>query len=298
MKSRIANFWLLLTLIAFFISLVLIELLITPYNNLIGTNLNLNYLGNNEFIVGIFILIFFVGLIAGSYPALFLSSFSPVHVIKGSINSRANKAPLRKVLVVTQFALSIGLIISALIVYNQLNYIKNKSLGFDKQHVLFIPIRGEIGTKFETIKAEILQNPMVESVSAANALPHRISAMTSGISWEGKDPESRQLFRFASVDHDFINTLNIPLLKGRNFSKDFSTDAGEAFIINEQAAKSLGFDSPVGKKVVFHGQEAQIIGVVKNFHFRTLYSQIEPVFLGVLPEKYNYFNRIPCCDTA
>lgn len=280
----------LLTFIAFFISLVLAELLIMPYNNLIGMELDLNVFGNEGFMIGIFVLVIIIGLIAGSYPALFLSSFNPAGIIKGAINGAPSKALLRKILVVTQFTMSIAMIIAALIVYNQLDYIKNKSLGFEKEHIIYIPIRGDIGKKFEMVKAEMLQNPLIESVTAANALPHRIGSMTSGISWEGKDPESRELFGFASVDFDFINTLNIQLLEGRNFSKEFTTDLGEAFVINEQAAKSLGFDSPIGKKVVFHGQNAQIIGVVQNFHFRSLYNPIEPVFLGVLPERYEFFN--------
>ena len=281
---------LLFTFIAFLIAMGLTELLINPYNNLIGANLELNYFRANGFILEIFVLITAVGLIAGSYPALFLSSFSPVRAMKGAVKTGPAKAPLRKVLVVIQFTLSIALIIAALTVYNQLDYMKNKSLGFDKEHIITIPIRGEIADKFETVKAEILRSPMVQSVSAANALPHRITAMTSGISWEGKDPESKQLFRFASVDYDYINTLNIPLVQGRNFSKESAADAGQAFLINEQAAKELGFDSPAGRKVVFQGQEAQIIGVVKNFHLRSLYTPIEPVFLGVLKERYNYFN--------
>jgi len=207
---------LLITFIAFLIAMGLTELLIGPYNNLIGAHLELNYFRTNGFILEIFILISAVGLIAGSYPALFLSSFNPVRAMKGAVKTGPAKAPLRKVLVVIQFTLSTALIIAALTVYNQLDYMKNKSLGFDKEHVITIPIRGEIADKFETVKAEILRSPLIQSVTAANAQPHRIGAMTSGISWEGKDPESRQMFRFASVDYDYINTFH----PGNNNQKD------------------------------------------------------------------------------
>ena len=144
--------------------------------------------------------------------------------------------------------------------------------------------------KWYVLKEDLLKNPSILSVSAANALPHRIGSMTSGISWEGKDPESRQMFSFASVDFDFVNTFNISIIEGRNFSKEIKTDIGKSFLINEVAAKQFSFDSPVGKSVTFQGQEAQIIGVVKDFHSQSLYNQIEPVFLGILTEKYQYFN--------
>ncbi|MFC2088085.1 ABC transporter permease [Calditrichota bacterium] len=278
------------TLIAFIISLVCVELLITPYNILLGTNLELNYFDNHNILWGLFLLVLFTGIIAGSYPALFLSSFSPVRVFQGLFNKGYNKAPLRKILIVTQFTLSIALIIAAITVYYQLQYIKDKSLGFDKEQILFVPLRGDIVEKIDVVKSELLQNPVIESVSAANALPHRIGSMTSGISWEGKDLESRELFRFASVDFDFVNTFNIPIVEGRNFSKEFTTDIGKSFLINEEAARSLGFESPVGKKIVFQEQEVQIIGIVKDFHFRSLYEPIEPVFLGILTERYQYFN--------
>jgi len=241
-------------------------------------------------LLGLFFLVTLTGIVSGSYPALFLSSFSPVKSLKGIFNAGENKAPLRKILVVTQFTLSIGLIVAALTVFKQLDYIKNKSLGFDREHILFVPFQGDMQKKYDALKTELLQNPDITSVSAANALPHRIGSMTSGISWEGKEPESRQLFRFASVDFDFVNTFNIPVIEGRNFSKQFPTDIGNALLINEEAATILGFDSPVGQKIVFNGQETQIIGVVKNFHSRSLYDQIEPVFLGVLTERYNFFN--------
>ena len=186
--------------------------------------------------------------------------------------------------------MSIALIIAAITIYNQLDYIKNKSLGFDSEHVIFVPLRGNMAEKFDILKDDLLKNPEILSVSAANALPHRIGSMTSGISWEGKDPESSQLFSFASVDFDFINTFDMEIVEGRNFSKNFKTDIEESFIINEVAAKQLGFDSPVGKQIIFQGTDAKIIGVVKDFNSRSLYNQIEPVFLGILTESYRYFN--------
>jgi putative ABC transport system permease protein len=279
-----------LTLIAFGISLICVELLITPYNILLGTDLELNYVNNNIILIGLFSLILLTGIISGSYPALYISSFSPLRVLKGLFDIGITKAPLRKSLVVIQFTMSIALIIAAITIYNQLDYIKNKSLGFDTEHVLYVPLRGNMVEKFDVLKDELLKNPSVLNVTAANALPHRIGSMTSGISWEGKNPESNQLFSFASVDFDFINTFNMKIVEGRNFSRDFSTDIGNTFLINEEAAKQIGFDSPIGKKIMFHEQEAQIIGVVKDFHSRSLYNQIEPVFLGILTENYQFFN--------
>jgi len=279
-----------LTLIAFGISLILAELLIVPYNSLLGAELKLNYFDNNIVLLGLFCLVLLTGIVSGSYPALYISSFSPMRVLKGLFDVGVTKAPLRKTLVVIQFTMSIALIIAAITIYNQLDYIKNKSLGFDSEHVIFVPLRGNMAEKFDILKDDLLKNSEIISVSAANALPHRIGSMTSGISWEGKDPESNPLFSFASVDYDFINTFDMEILEGRNFSKNHKTDIEESFIINEVAVKQLGFDNPVGKQIVFQGTDAKIIGVVKDFNSRSLYNQIEPVFLGILTESYRYFN--------
>ncbi|MCK5077057.1 MAG: hypothetical protein KAR38_11810, partial [Calditrichia bacterium] len=254
-----------------------------------GKVLVLDYFNNPILIGGLLTITIFTGLFAGSYPALYLSSFSPSKVLTGIYKNGSQNTLFRKILVVIQFSISIILIICTFTIFNQINFIKNKSLGYERDQVLFLPLRGGVEKNLEMMKSELLQNSNIISVSAGNALPNRIAAMTSGISWDGKDPDDNSMFRFVSVDHEYLKTFQMEILKGRHFSKEFASDTEEAFIINEEAAKVLGITLPEEKTVTFMERESKIIGIVKNFHFRSLHEKIEPLFIGILPEKYSYF---------
>jgi ABC-type antimicrobial peptide transport system permease subunit len=229
------------------------------------------------------------GIMAGSYPAFFLSSFQPINILGKSGKTAQRKMIFRRFLVVIQFSLSIFLIIATFIVHNQLHFIQNSPLGFDRDHVVSIRLRGETAQSFPAVKEELLKNPQISSVTAANQLPTHILYSLTGAYWEGKDPKDDVLFHFVTVDYDFIKTLNLQLVEGRAFSKEFQSDQTAAFILNEKAAGYIGKESVVGEAFGFFGRRGRIIGVVENFHFDNFYNEIKPlVLLYEAPSSDNF----------
>lgn len=285
----------LFTLLAAFIALLLAHMFLPTFNNLSGKALTIHYL-NINFIFGLLIIIILTSLFAGSYPALFLSKFNPVTVLRGQpiipfLSTRntsggfSKETNFRKILVVIQFSFSIGLIIGTAVVLQQLNYIKNRNLGFDKENIIYIPIRENIGATFETVKNQLLQHPSITGVSATDWMQSRSQHNTTGYGWEGKDPEfDIKYISHVKVDYDYIPMLNINILDGRNFSKDFPSDAAEAFIINEEAAKAMELESPVGKQFRLYGKRGKIVGVMQNAYYSTLHHKINPQVYHVLSD--------------
>ena len=278
----------LLSFLAFFFAIILVSVLLPAFNDLSGKQLSIDLLRNINIIFGLIIIAIFTGVISGSYPALFLSSFQPVKVLKGSLKSGSKGSVFRKVLVVTQFSISIFMIICTIVVYSQLEYIKNKKLGYDKEHMVYIPMIGEIGEKYGVMRDELLQNPDVLSAAAASSLPTHIATQSTGVDWEGKNPGQKVLIPWVSVDYDYIETLDLEILEGRKFSKDISTDSVEGYIVNEKAIELMGMLSPVGKRFSNWGKIGKIIGVVKNFHFESIHNKIKPLLLMIRPKSFNY----------
>lgn len=268
----------LLALVACLFSIILVAFLLPSFKNLSGKQLTIDF-SNSQFVFGLVAIVLLTGLISGSYPALFLSAFKPVSVLKSIIQTGKKGASFRRILVVIQFSLSILLIIGTTVIYRQLRYIRNKELGFDKENIVFIPIKENIATKYEIVKNELLQNPDIVSVTA------QYSSLTStwrnaGWIWEGADPERAEDLDLilAGVDFGFFETLNIPIIDGRSFSKTYTTDATMgSVILNESAIKEMGLESPVGKWfAASENQRATIVGVVKDVHFQSLHRKIHP----------------------
>jgi ABC-type antimicrobial peptide transport system permease subunit len=223
------------------------------------------------------------GLVSGSYPALFLSSFKPVRILKSSYGAERGGSMFRKVLVVIQFTLSIFLIIGATVIYNQLEFIKNKNLGYDKEHILCIRMKTGLYQNMAIVAYEMEQNRNITGITlSSNLLSHRESA-TDRIKWEGKSFGDKTSMGIISVDYEFLDVYDIEMAEGRFFSRDFPTDVREAYILNETAAKIVGLENPIGSRFSCFDNEGTVIGVVKDFHHESLRDEIKPLIMHLNP---------------
>ena len=285
----------LFALIALLFAAAFTSLLLPVLSNLTEKDLSWNVAGIGTILAGLVIMTLFTGLVAGSYPALFLSTFQPVNIFKGRLKSGAGSSRFRKILVVVQFSLSILLIIGTMVVAKQMNYMRNKRLGWDKEHLLFIPVRADIRNSYHVLKTELERDPKILGVTGAYQLPGFNYGNAGGADWDGKDPNQEVLIGINAVDFDFTETLKIEMAEGRRFSKEFTSDASSnSFIVNEEVAKLMEKDSVVGERFSFVGREGKIVGVMKNFHYQPLRNKIEPLVIHVYPEYINYILiRIP-----
>ena len=271
--------------IAHIIAMILVEILLPNFNQLSGKQLNIDY-SNVRLYVWLITLILFTGFLAGSYPAIFLSSFKPVYVLKGAIDKNPGHSGLRRVLVILQFSLSIFLIICTLIIGSQLHFIRNMKLGLNKDNIGYFYFGQNINQKRSVLKNELLKNPGIYNVTISNQLPTYIVNSSDGCSWEGKNPEDDILFHMVSVDVDYAKTFKLEMKEGRFFSSDYPGDS-LATVINEKAAEMIGFKEPVGKILSLWEYKLKIIGVAKDFHFKSVHNKIEPLIMFMNPYNYN-----------
>jgi putative ABC transport system permease protein len=278
-----------LTVIALVFALILVFAALPVVNDLLEKDLKLNLTGNINLIIGLLSITFITGLVSGSYPALFLSSYHPAKVLRGTFlrSIKGGSPVLRRILVVVQFSLSIILIICTLIVADQQSYIKNRNLGFDKDNVLFFRMRGNMNQQYNSIKAELLKNPNIINAASSSIVPTNLRNVSVGFEWEGKETEEPARMNVMRVDHDYFNTFNMEFAEGQSFSKEFTTDTANC-IVNEAAVKFMGIGNPVGKSFSFGGRNGKIIGVLKDFHFATLHEAIEPLVVLLETEGLNF----------
>jgi ABC-type antimicrobial peptide transport system permease subunit len=270
----------LLAFIALLFAVAFVWLLLPVFNNLAAKELSMNLSGNLSILLGLLGIAMLTGIIAGSYPALFLSAFQPVMVLKGSRLSGSKGSLFRKILVVFQFSLTILLIVCTAGVYNQINYIQNRKLGYDKEHMIYFGMRGDMRTQFDAVKNELLQNPNILGVTATSNVPTYGYTFSNSLwRWEGQSPDEEILMRAVFIDVDYFKTFGMEIAEGRSFSREFPTDATEAIMVNEEAVKAMGMESPIGKRLSIQDNNFNIIGVVKNYHFRSLRQKIDPLIL-------------------
>ena len=288
-----------LSFISVLIAVILSIILLPWLNNFTGKHISFTLFINPVVILLFVALIFIVGIIAGFYPALVLSGFKPVKVLKGNISAdeTPGKIPwLRHGLVITQFTLSVLLIISALVVFNQVNYLHNKDLGFNKEQIMFFPMRGDNMFKnVDAFKNELKRSPGVSSVSIGYGFPGDAVAGDEIIVPHNGQQETQSATQLM-VDYDYIKTLGLQLVAGRDFSQEMQTDKDHAWIINETAVKQMGFGTPqnaLGKDLYWHPWNAtnadslktgKIIGVVKDFNYKSLYDKVETTVLQIYPD--------------
>jgi putative ABC transport system permease protein len=271
-----------LTCLSVVIALLLVVLFLPLFNAITNKQIELPFnLASFWFRLGIITII--TGFISGSYPAIFLSSFKPVKVLKGSFKLGSGAAIFRKGLVVFQFVLSVVLIISTIIISKQMNFIQNQNLGYDRENLVYVPLEGDLALKYQIFKAEALKMPGIKMITRISDLPTNIENGTGGVDWDNKDPNANIQFTQTSVGYDFIRTMKLKVLQGRDYSRNFSTDSA-GYLINEAALKRIGYADPVGRRLTFWGKKGTIIGVLKDFHFNSLQEAIKPLVIR-LTEK-------------
>jgi len=280
----------LLTFIAMVLSGILVELLLDSLSAFTGKEYSLYYVHTGVFLIALVLLTAVVGLISGSYPAFYLSSFSPMKMLRNKSQSRASVANIRIVLVIFQFTISIFLIISTLTIFKQLKFMNNKDLGFDKENIVVIPIKDDrVRSQIEQIKETLLLYPDVENVAAVSNIPGgRIN--NNPLNYD-EHPETVQTSEI-SVGFGFIETLGLHIVEGRDFSIEFGTDSISKFILNETAVRELELSSPINQVVIWNDDDGlvrgEVIGVIGDYHFESLHKQIAPLILMVKPSEYNY----------
>jgi putative ABC transport system permease protein len=258
---------------------VLLALLLLPkLNALTSKELSLTVIDSTTMLIfGSIIL--FTAFVAGSYPALFISEFKPVEVLKGQMKSGSRAGFFRKVLVVVQFSLSIFLIISTVVVFRQMDFMENRDIGFDRENVFHMWMEGDIRPKYETFRQRLSSEPGIESVTATSQLPIDIGNSTMGLQWEGKDPDAQILFSNIDVDYEFIQSMKMQMVEGRPFDRARATDT-TAYIVNETAAEKFGFkDGTADQDLTMWDRKGKIVGVVKDFNFGSLHSAVEPLVI-------------------
>jgi hypothetical protein len=275
-----------LTGIALAAALFLVVISLPLFNRIAGKNIQLGFQGMGEVWLLFLAVALVTGLVSGSYPALFLSAFQPTSIFRGGPDTGSGRAVLRKSLVIVQFSLTVFLIIGTFVIYSQLQFMQNRALGFEREQIVYMPMYGQLREKYQTIKTRLLQSSTIADVTTSY-VPVGIGSGCYG-EWDGKEPEDEVHMYMASVDYNFLDFFDIDLVAGRFFSPEFSTDSAQAFVVNEAAARAMKMKDPIGERFAFGGggMSGRIIGVIKDFHYRSLHNQIEPFIFILLPEEY------------
>jgi putative ABC transport system permease protein len=286
----------LLSWVAIFIAFGLLYLTLPGLNKISGQQISPGILMKWQILVPVLITPFVVGILSGLYPALFMSSFQPVKTLKGLFKTGGSNISFRKVLVIVQFAISIVLIITTAIVFQQLHYMQKKSLGFNKDHIVVIPYNNALNDKYEAFRSDLLSNSNFKNSTRTSRIPTgRLlddmgAYVLSGDSMKATNTD----IKFVSVDYDFVPAYGIPIAAGRNFSREYGTDT-LGFVLNESAVKSIGWKSPqeaVGKDFKYGNTKGHVIGVIKDFHFESMHQSIVPLVLVMFPPSVSYFNNL------
>jgi len=264
---------------ALVLAIIIIVILLPLFNNLTDKQLTINF-RDAKFLFSLLGIALVTGLVSGSYPALFLSGFQPVKVLKGQATTNTGNIIFRNSLVVAQFVASIILLVGTAVVYKQLHYIQNKHLGFDKENLVYTPVTGELWNKRQTLQTALTQSPLTSNFTIISDLPTNLITGSINIYWEGKDPQAQPVFPDIGVDENFISVFNLKLLRGRSFSKALKSDTAN-FLVNETALRIMGIEAAtaIGKSLAFNNVKGIIIGVVQDFNFKPMQHAIEPLVL-------------------
>lgn len=298
-----------LSVIAFIIAVGTVFLILPDFNEIAGKSLEFG-IQSMDIIVSAFVIAIVVGVISGSYPSFYLSSFLPVKVLKGKVGVGRTGGLLRKILVVFQFVISIAMIIGTIVITKQLSYLRNNDLGFQKENLIISTVQSDTSflKKFPVFREELLQNPNIIDLATSQGYPGNVNSIIvmkveQQMELSGSDstansagnPMIEETLNLLFMDYDFLNVYGIELLEGRNFSKEMGTDLLEGVIVNEALVKELGWgDNPIGKRIDFGIQldgsatrATKVIGVVKDFHYRSMHNAVEPITMFLSPSPQN-----------
>lgn len=278
-----------IALIAVVLAIGIVELLLPSFNNIIERNITLS-IRHDGYLFAVFILFgLFVGLLSGIYPAFFLSRFRPSKVLKGIGANQTQARLFRKALVIFQFTVAVFLIASVLVIYKQLNFMKNKELGFDdEQVVVFQNLSDELRDNFKTVQAELLGNPNIESVSGSHSLPGTTyNIQTTQL--QGSRTDQSFMVHENVVRPGYVKTMGYNIIKGRDFHKDSQKDQENSALINESLAKKLGGELVLGKKINVWDDQFEVIGIIKDYHYKSLKHKIEPLVLDMRYSGFNFY---------
>lgn len=286
----------LITVLALILSLLLTWTLLPYVNELSGQQLSLNILATGKIVTVIILLPFVVGILSGIYPALFMSSFKPIKVLKGLVKVGGRNVSFRQVLVVLQFGISIILIIATTIVFQQLHYMQKSSLGYNKDFIVTLPNTGKINNQFETFRNTLLRNSNIKNIGRSSRIPTGRLLDSQGTStFSGDSAKAANVtLKNVGVDVDFIPTYGIEMAAGRNYSRLIASDSNN-YIINETAAQMLGWGSAgnaIGKDIQYGGVKGKVVGVMKDFHFESMHQQIVPMILYLPDQSRGGFGNI------
>ncbi len=292
-KSSLVNQFLvesvLLVLFAVLLATIATSLILPFFREFTGLQLEFNLMENLGLIGVILGGALLVGVLSGSYPAFYLSSFQPLRVLKGKLTGGAKSGALRRLLVVVQFTISVILIVCTVVVYQQLSFIQNKNLGYDRDQMMVLRVSQQVGAQYETFKNELLGITGVKSAGGSSRVPsgQLLDSQGAMVEIDGEMQQTPLVIKVLSVDPDFIPTYSMEMASGRNFTKDFSRDSA-SFILNERSVKTIGWETPeeaIGQNFVYSGVRGKVIGVVSDFHFESLQSEIVPMILVNRPNS-------------
>jgi len=280
-----------MAVLALAVALGLAVLLLPAFGKLIGAQVSFAIALNGAAFWRLAAVVLAVGLVAGGYPSLVLSSFPPLKTITATSAVRSGRSAFRKILVVAQFSISIFLIVATLGIGRQLRYMKAKDLGFERERILSVTMAGPRAEAFDAFKAEILRHPGVLNATRSFEHPANVHSSVWDGDWEGKNPDERISMGFMFVDYDFFETFRMTMAAGRTFSREFASDPKDAYIINESAAKAMKLSDPVGRRISIFSKKGVVVGVVRDFHFKPLNFAVEPLVIGMGPSWGNGRNQ-------
>jgi putative ABC transport system permease protein len=272
-------------------ALIMVGLSLGLFNSISGKSFNLTDLFHIRFIISFIVVGLLAGIISGIYPAIYLSTFNPVTVLKGDSFSGRSNGRLRQILVVLQFTLSILIATSAIFMYLQLKFLQEKDLGYNKDNVVSIRI-GNLKAQYYSLKKELQKEPLIQGITASTSSPVVIGSNSDGATWDGKEPDKQVLIGFNGIDYDYLKTMKMQLVSGRDFSKDFPSDNKADtlgnFLVNEEMVKVMGSGDPVGKNFRFIGRKGTIVGVLKNFYYQGADQSIQPMAFTLSDTSFLY----------